>query len=41
VGKRAEELRVVTKDGDETFVPLRDVCHLAIYGNVQVTTSAL
>lgn len=41
VGRSGERLAIRPCDGQEQTVPLKDVAHLALFGNVQVTTQAM
>ncbi|GEO27312.1 CRISPR-associated exonuclease Cas4/endonuclease Cas1 fusion [Alicyclobacillus acidoterrestris] len=38
VGKRGYELTITSKDGMESTVPLKDVRHISLFGNVQIST---
>lgn len=41
VGKSGSELVVETRDGDKTRVRIADTSHVALFGNVQISTQAL
>lgn len=41
VGKTSDAIVITPRDGDATDVPSKDIEHLAVFGQVQVTTQAL
>lgn len=38
LGKRGYELTIASKDGGQSEVPLKDVRHISLFGNVQIST---
>jgi CRISPR-associated protein Cas1 len=41
IGKRGAELLVETRDGDKHSVRMADTSHVAVFGNVQISTQAI
>ncbi|WAH36345.1 CRISPR-associated protein Cas4 [Alicyclobacillus dauci] len=41
LGKRGYELTITSKDGTQAEVPLKDVRHISVFGNVQVSTQLM
>lgn len=41
LGKRGYELTVTSKDGSQSEIPLKDVNHISLFGNVQMSTQLM